>query len=193
MVMTAYVLYYTTSYESGSCAYIFKIYFHHFYMLAEFFDVIFMIMTFVFSILAIKRLSRTQAIHAHLNQEQQKVRARQTQAAVRMVLASLLLYALCLFPLSVFTFLNQIHRIRIVFRKGPIFPPCMDWSAVVFIIYRCFPLLNSCFSPCIYIVFLSDFRGAAKKVLCRKTNRIENRRNSIELKQMEHHPPIETE
>ncbi|KXJ23213.1 hypothetical protein AC249_AIPGENE3864 [Exaiptasia diaphana] len=48
--------------------------------------------------------------------------------------------------------------------------PAGTWGDIVF---------NSWFSPCIYIIFLTDFRKAARKVLCRNVNTM--RRYSIEL------------
>ena len=70
--------------------------------ISQYLNVIFMIVIFVLSILTIRRLSRFQAIHAHLNREQRKARSRRTQAAVRMVLTSVLLYACCWLPSFIF-------------------------------------------------------------------------------------------
>ncbi|KXJ06656.1 hypothetical protein AC249_AIPGENE2749 [Exaiptasia diaphana] len=61
---------------------------------------------------------------------------------------------------------------------------CIDWRSIDFIIFTLLLVVNSCFSPLIYIVFLPDFKEAAKKVLFRgrKTqNQAPNGGNSIEL------------
>jgi len=136
--------------------------------------------TVLLSILTLRRLSKPQAIQAHLNQEQRKVRARRIQAAIRMVLFSLLMYACCWLPRYVFFSLISLQLLI----KETIFIDyslCIDRNSLIFMILYFLPLVNSCFSPYIYIIFLSDFREATKRLVCRKTNRHVNRRNSVEL------------
>ncbi|KXJ22168.1 hypothetical protein AC249_AIPGENE4206 [Exaiptasia diaphana] len=60
---------------------------------------------------------------------------------------------------------------------------CIDWESFEFILEYLLPVVNSCFSPLIYIIFLPDFRQAAKHVLCRREiqSREPNSQNSIEL------------
>jgi len=66
------------------------------------------------SIIAVRRLSRPQAIVAHMNVEQQRNRRRRTMAAVSMVLASVVLYSCCWFPYS---FLVNLHYRCIFFKR----------------------------------------------------------------------------
>jgi len=71
--------------------------------------------------------------------------------------------------------LEKAHSLYVI-------PICIDWSTLFFILSNILPLVNSCFSPCIYIVFLSGFREAAKRLVCRTTNRSVNKlRNAVEL------------
>jgi len=53
------------------------------------------------SIITVRRLSRPQAILAHLNVDQQRIRKRQSRSTVFMVLASVLLYSCCWCPFSI--------------------------------------------------------------------------------------------
>ena len=76
--------------------------FQHFFSTDNILHVILCFVIFVLCVLTIRRLSRPQAIQSHLNQQQQNVRRRQTQAAVRMVLVSVLLYTCCWLPIFVF-------------------------------------------------------------------------------------------
>ena len=108
------------------------------------------------SIISIRRLSRTQAIQAHLNEEQIRVRSRRTRSAVLMVLASALLYACCWFPTYFVTSFILLYD----------FEDCFDWATFQFVIDNILPALNAGFSPFIYIIFLPDFRKATKRVLC---------------------------
>ena len=104
MTLQSYNLHYVVvNPKGGSCDFKknWKVY-HQFYSISQYLNVIFMIVIFVLSILTIRRLSRFQAIHAHLNREQRKARSRRTQAAVRMVLTSVLLYACCWLPVFIF-------------------------------------------------------------------------------------------
>ena len=191
MTLQSYILHYIfMNPKGGSCGGNSGKVYLQFYSISQYLNVIFMIVIFALSISTIRRLSRPQEIHAHLNREQRKARSRRTQAAVRMVLTSVLLYACCW--LLVFIFRGVLWSVYIWGNKL-ILPDCMDHTSLVFIIYTFFPLFNSCFSPFIYIIFLSDFREGARKVLCRKTDRRENRRNSVELREMPNNPPLEPE
>ena len=97
-------------------------------------------------------------------------------SAMRMVLCSLLLYSCCYLPYFVsklfdFLRLNGIYYSRLY----------IDWTMLDYML-KFLPLANSCFSPCIYIAFLSDFRQAAKRLFCERTT---NRRNSVRQQTMQ--------
>ena len=130
------------------------------------------------SIITMRRLSRPQAIQSHLNQQQRKIRTRRGQAAVRMVLVSVLLYACCWLPVFAFRALWSVDRF---IPTVELVDSCIDWWSLVYIINYFLPVVNSCFSPLIYIIFLNDFRQAAKKAFCRTDTQcqVTNRQNSI--------------
>ncbi|KXJ11727.1 G-protein coupled receptor-like K2 [Exaiptasia diaphana] len=111
----------------------------------------------------IRRLSRPRAIHAHLNQEQRKARARRTQAAVRMVLASVMLYTCCWFPTFIYNSVLVNVDVWVV-------------SVRLFISYFCL-----------------TFEKEQGRYCVEKTDRNENRGNSMELRQMPNNPPLEPE
>jgi len=116
------------------------------------------------SIITVRRLSRSQAIVAHMNVDQQRNRKRRTMAAVSMVLASVVLYSCCWFPYS---FLDNLRITGRYFLNYRLFTQCIDWSSLFYITSYFLPALNSCLSPVIYIIFIPDFREAAERVLCR--------------------------
>ena len=152
--------------------------FQHFFSTDNILHVILCFVIFVLCVLTIRRLSRPQAIQSHLNQQQRNVRRRQTQAAVRMVLVSVLLYTCCWLPIFFFYKFSVIETLtQRVFIID--FSVCIDWDSFHFIINSILPVVNSSFSPLIYLIFLPDFRQAAKKVLCRRNiqNQAPNRQN----------------
>ncbi|KXJ14978.1 hypothetical protein AC249_AIPGENE14472 [Exaiptasia diaphana] len=133
--------------------------------------------------LTIRRLNKLQGIQNHLSEGQRNIRARRTQSAVRIVLASVLLYACSWFPNLV---LYVVRLTNAIFPSADIMNSllCIDWRSLYFIITQFLPLVNSCFSPCIYVIFLSDFRDAAKKILCQKRAINQALNNPIELQPM---------
>ncbi|XP_020915457.1 somatostatin receptor type 5-like [Exaiptasia diaphana] len=132
---------------------------------------------FDLSIITIRRLSQPHAIQSHLNEQQRKMRRRRAQAAVRMVLVSTLLYTCCSLPSYVVHALDSVEPIEIIDYSA-----CIDWESFEFISDYFFPVVNSCFSPLIYIIYLPDFRQAAKHVLCGRAiqSREPNSQNSTE-------------
>lgn len=116
------------------------------------------------SILTIRQLSKQKAIESYLSEGRQNIQARRTQSAVKMVLASVLVYTCCGLPLFVYSAMQTIDNI-IPSVDIMNYSACYDWSSLSFIVQIILPVINSCFSPCIYITFLSDFRDAAKKIL----------------------------
>lgn len=135
---------------------------------------------FVFGILIIVRLSKSQPVILHLNKEQQKNRKLRTKAAVHMVLASLLLFACCWFPYRIYRVLRTINSL-IPSVELIDYRACWDYRSFTFIVEDFLPLVNSSFSLCVYIIFLPDFREAAKNVLCTCRREEPLRRNSFEL------------
>ena len=152
--------------------------FQHF-LLANEIVLVFLSCVIIFlSIITMRRLSRPQAIQSHLNEQQRKIRTRRGQGALRMVLVSVLLYACCWLPLFAFRALWSVERF---IPTVELIDSCIDWWSLVYIINYFLPVVNSCFSPLIYIIFLNDFRQAAKKAFCRTDTQcqVTNRKNSI--------------
>jgi len=147
------------------------------------FVIILFCIIFSLSILTLRRLLKPQAIEASLAEAQRQARRKRITAAVRMVLCSLLLYSCCWLPYIIYYFLWTLSFTLEKAHSLYVIPICIDWSTLIFILSNILPLVNSCFSPCIYIVFLSDFREAAKRLVCtcRTTNRSVNKRNAVEL------------
>lgn len=125
-----------------------------------------LIILFTTSFVTIRRLSSPQAIQAHINERQRQIRARRTKSAVSMVLASSLLYTCCWLPSSMFIVLDHFHLISLNNIFSIDLRMCVIWRTLWFIIYDFLPALSSCLSPFIYIIFLPDFKQAARKVLC---------------------------
>lgn len=112
----------------------------------------------VLSIVILRNLSNLPAIQDSLPEKQRKTRAKKTASAMKMVLSSLLLYFCCYFPYDFADFLQTRH-----YNLGTILMESI-WFEFAFVIL---PLVNSCFSPVIYVIFLADFRKAAKNMLVR--------------------------
>lgn len=118
------------------------------------------------SLLTIRRLSKAKAFKANFNKKQQKLRARRIKSAVYMVLSSVLLSSCCWLPYFIYSMLGYLEYL---FDKKMISSSsCIDLSSLHFITVYFLPLVNSAFGPCIYIIFLSDFRQAAVNALCGK-------------------------
>lgn len=143
--------------------------------------VILFIVIFVLSILTIRKLSETRSFQANFNEAQQKLRVKRIRSAVNMVLFSLLVSCSCWLPYFIYSFLFYLEVVTGKKTLGTSL--CIDWSSLHFIIVYFLPIINSSISPAIYIVFLSDFRDASKKFLCRKRIRKQGDiRNSFELR-----------
>jgi len=131
------------------------------------------------SIITIRRLSNHQAIHDHMSEEQRNTRKKRIRLSVMMVIASALLYACCWWPLLVRLGLLDLES---HFPQAIYITECFRVS-VHFILTYFLPAVNSCFSPFIYIIFLSDFKEAAKRVLCccKTTTNQRDAREEIQL------------
>jgi len=116
------------------------------------------------SIITIRRLSRTQPIEAHLNNQQLKIRTHRTTSAVLMVLVSALLFACCWFPMFV--------GFGVTYVVTDFTSHCIDWNSFGYMIRVFLPPLNACLSPFVYIIFLPDFREATRRVFCSCHSRI---------------------
>lgn len=151
--------------------------------------IITVIIIFTLSVLTIRRLSKHRTIQAHLNKTKRNMLAKRTRAAVTMVLASLLLYVCCWFPRFVFYFLKALQKL--LFKRNLIISRsarCIDWSSMHFMVDRLLPTLNSFFSPFIYILFLSDLREAAKRILYRRRNHQRDTTQEIRLTPIQETP-----
>ncbi|KXJ08943.1 Somatostatin receptor type 5 [Exaiptasia diaphana] len=123
------------------------------------------------SVTILRRISRPQAIEDSLSEVQRQQRKKRTRNAVKMVLYSLLLYSCCYVPFVI----GHVIALSV--------NPCAEykWPAVFFLAWYILPIGNSFLSPVIYCVCLSDFREAAKRLLCNGNKRYYlERRNSIE-------------
>ena len=124
----------------------------------------------ILGILTSVRLSKMTEIQANIPDAQRRLRKKRMVSAVRMVLCSLLLYSCCYLP-------DLVQDISSVGKNPKKFKTCSD---EIMMYMLSFPkIINSCLSPCIYLVFLSDFREAAVKVLTMKA-RISPRLNDPE-------------
>lgn len=114
----------------------------------------------VLSILTLRSLSTSRAIVADLCDAHKKLRNRRMASATRMVLCSLLLYSCCYIPSFSLDVFIILHHYRITYLTRT----CIDWKNLVFVTDFLL-IVNSCFSPFVYIIFLKDFREAAKWLL----------------------------
>ncbi|XP_020900286.1 lutropin-choriogonadotropic hormone receptor-like [Exaiptasia diaphana] len=115
----------------------------------------------ILSALTLKRLSHRHEIEANLSEFQRRARAKRISGAVKMVLSSLLLYTVCYVPVVFWSFIILFPNITIVENYH-----CFEFYVFDFLM-AFLPLVNSCLGPGIYLIFLADFREAAKKVVCR--------------------------
>ncbi|XP_031561505.1 P2Y purinoceptor 8-like [Actinia tenebrosa] len=132
----------------------------------QLFVLLMMCLVVIFNIMTSFRLckSRRTFPQGNFSNEQKRAREKQTAKAVKMVLCSTLLYTCCYLPGFLHFFYLALHFSR-VFSVSPPYSSCtIDWNTLHFILDFLF-LVNSCFSPCIYIVFLTEFRQAAKRLL----------------------------
>lgn len=141
-----------------------------------------MIITFVsiflLSVLTWRKLSKPNEISCSLSELQRKSRAKRMAGAVRMVLCSIFLYCCCYLPLI---FL-QISELLLAFNGISIFGGiCIDQALFEHVGREILPLFNSCLSPFIYIIFLSDFRSAAKRILCKCSMTATNPQNRTDV------------
>ena len=141
----------------------------------------------VLSIVTLKRLSQPQAIHDNLSERQRELHKKRMVNAVSMVLSSLLLYSCCYLPEhTLFFFLLLVVKVDKILMSKIL---CLiDFLSLYFVLGVIFPLVNSCLSPYIYISFLSDFREATKRLLCKRevSNQHIERRNSLEMNVIQH-------
>jgi len=134
------------------------------YTILAVFIVLILLVIVILSILTLRTLSNSRTILANLSNVHRQLRAKRMAGAVRMVLCSLVIYSCCYMPsfsLDLFfaVYSHGLYR-HLIF-------PCINWAALFFTIDFLL-IVNSCFSPCVYIVFLKDFREAAKSLLIAK-------------------------
>lgn len=123
------------------------------------------------SIVTLRRLSNPRAIEDNLSDVQRNLRRQRMRSAVKMVLFSVLLYCFCYLPLLVIRILFKVPVMYVAYFlfKRPFTDDCsVDFRVIIWFAQFFFPILNSSLSPCVYFAFLSDFREAAKTLLCRR-------------------------
>jgi len=118
------------------------------------------------SILTLRRLSSPHVIEDNLSEAQRKQRRKRIGSAIKMVLYSLMLYCCCFSPLLFYYFLLSLSKMSSLTIID--WSACYDWDSLFFVIYLFLPILNCSLSPYIYFICLSDFRQAAKAVLCKR-------------------------
>lgn len=162
MLLTAYELTYGIMLSFGECDLshhspaLAWILFHYFFMLVTF------VLTFFLSAAILLKLFRSNGIADSLTRAQRKLRRQRISGAAQMVMWSLLLYSCCYLPLSILQAIQLFSQITgLEIFKGV----CFDLDNLDYYASDLLPCLNSCLSPCFYIIFLSDFRLAAKRVL----------------------------
>lgn len=112
----------------------------------------------------LRRLAQPQPVRNSLSETQRRVRTRQTKNVVKLILCSLLIYSVCYIPF--FTF--DVIKLRVARSVERV---CFKYNFPLDkLVLECFlPLIHSLLSPFVYVMFLSDFREAAK-TLVRKNN-----------------------
>lgn len=116
----------------------------------------------ILTLVTLRRLSHRQEIEANIPEAQRKTRAKRISAALKMVLSSLFLYSFCYSPFFVWDLVKVFGKSAV----GENLLHCYDFYIFGFLI-GFLPLVNSCFGPFIHLIFLSDFRDAAKIIICR--------------------------
>ena len=109
------------------------------------------------SFLTLRRLSKAQPIEESLSELQRQQRRKRIRNSVKMVLYSLLLYSCGFLPFAI------AHVIDCQCSN------CRDLPTLFFFTWYFPPLFSFCLSPCIYCICLSDFREAARRLLCGNT------------------------
>lgn len=108
------------------------------------------------SVLTLRSLSSSRVIAVDLSDVHKQLRNKRMACAARMVLCSLLLYGFCYIP----TFSMDVVVILWNYRVADLSTICIDWRSLMFMLDFLL-IVNSCLSPCVYIIFLKDFRKAA--------------------------------
>lgn len=129
------------------------------------------------NILTLRRLANPLAIEDSISVAQRQRRRKRMTSAIKMVLYSLLLHSLCYIPdysmnilflgFRYTSYYSDEHTL-ILHMISYVFSKCIDWPTLYFFCFYFLPLVNSSLSPLIYFVCLSDFREAARKLLCGK-------------------------
>jgi len=114
---------------------------------------------FTLSGVTLRRLSLQQTINNNLPEVQRQARVGRLKGAIKMVITSLVLYSCCYVPFVVWKALKRFHF------ESDYTNQTFCTIAYVFENIEAFlPLINSCLSPVIYLIFLSDFRRAATEL-----------------------------
>ncbi|XP_032232173.2 blue-sensitive opsin [Nematostella vectensis] len=111
--------------------------------------------TVTINLVIIRRLVHSQAA-IHLPAAQQERRSKRFRSAIRMVLSSLLVYAVCVTPLYVYLSIVTLSELNLV---------TISWKPRGFLLYFIF-YLNYSLGPIVYFVFLDEFRLPLRSIIC---------------------------
>ena len=123
----------------------------------------------ILSVITLRRISNSNAIQANLSEKQRRTREKRMSGAVKMVLYSLLLYSCAFIPYVIRGILESFQKEDHDYHRFI----CYDAFIFNFLIYFLI-ILNTCFGPCIYLIFLTDFREASRKLICCRGNSTDN-------------------
>jgi len=134
------------------------------YLEASFYVVLMLVYltTFILSTVTLRKLSRHQTMqNNNLSIIQRQARIKRMANAMKMVLTSLLLYSFCYLPFAGWQFFKGLSR-----KSDQTHSTFCYSSYLLKFLEVLLPLVNSCLSPVILLIFLSDFRKGAKRLIC---------------------------
>ncbi|XP_020903260.1 melanocortin receptor 5-like [Exaiptasia diaphana] len=143
-----------------------------FYLISMNSKLFFCLAMVVVCILTLRKLSKVSAIESSISYYQRLKRKKRIRGAVNMVLYSLLLSSSWFIPTYTLAILMNFTRLFATY--------CIDWRTIQFLAFEFFPILNICLNPCIYCACLTDFRKAARRLLCCDNRISVSRENTIE-------------
>lgn len=168
IAVNLYEIVFNSSTDDGQCK-VTSFGYYVWFSIKTFLTILLFLVLLVLSIRTLQRLSDPQAIEGHLSEAHRKLRRRRISSAVRVVLISLLLYSCCYLPHFIFQLVVSLTTLSPSIPEINWLSICLDLSSMVYMIQLFLPVANSSFSPCVYFVYLSDFRQAGKAVLCRES------------------------
>lgn len=134
------------------------VFFKIFFLFKTFCILILYFVVFALSIVTARKLSKPLTIQAHLSVEQRIRRAKRLVGAIRMVLCSVMLYTICYLPEFLEDLLEGLTEDSLLHLSK-------DCEHLMDFIFGALKGLNSCLSPLVYFIFLSDFRSALNRIV----------------------------